>query len=197
MNMRSTSGNRRSRSVDPVGAQSTTHTSNFPPSATSPTARSETSSSRPGNTSSSSATNGSESSRSSTWSHSWISVHERSSSDRAATSWATTLSLTSTGSGPTSRPSASPRLWAESVESRKTRWPCAAAPSAVAAARLVLPTPPLPVCRSTRTVSPLHRPGRAGARNARPAKGLRAGHRPTAAARSGAEASANVVALPS
>ena len=37
-----------------------------------------------------------------------------------------------------------PRLWAESVETTSVRWPSVAARMAVAAERLVLPTPPLP-----------------------------------------------------
>ncbi len=39
---------------------------------------------------------------------------------------------------------ASARLWAASVETTSVRWPSVAERTAVAAERLVLPTPPLP-----------------------------------------------------
>ena len=65
-------------------------------------------------------------------------------------SWLTSISTASSlgaitvGSGPTVRSRASARLWAESVETTSVRWPSFAERTAVAAERLVLPTPPLP-----------------------------------------------------
>ena len=57
------------------------------------------------------------------------------------------------GASPRGRSKASARLWAGSVETIRVRWPAAAQRTAVAAATVVLPTPPLPVNSRTRTPS--------------------------------------------
>ena len=105
MKKRSTSGKRNRRRVEPVGAQSTTHTSNSPVASTSFTARSATSSSMPGKTSSSSATISSACRRASAArKNAWISDQDRSSSARRRRpSCATTFFATSTGRGPDRR----------------------------------------------------------------------------------------------
>src|SRR5262245_3240062 len=69
----------------------------------------------------------------------------RSASRRLSTSCPQRQSATATGSGPSGRSSESARLWAASVLRTSVRRPSAASRAAVAAATLVLPTPPLPV----------------------------------------------------
>ena len=76
--------------------------------------------------------------------YSWIVPQWLSSSRLTSTSTASRRGRIAVGSAPTSRSSASRRLWAESVETTSVRWPSCAARMAVAADRLVLPTPPLP-----------------------------------------------------
>ena len=63
----------------------------------------------------------------------------------ACTSWPKRLLPIGVGSAPSSVSSESDRLCAGSVESTTVRIPAAAQRRAVAAATLVLPTPPLPV----------------------------------------------------
>ena len=75
----------------------------------------------------------------------WTAAQLASSSRSACTSCAQSRSETGVGSGPSSASSESERLWAGSVESTTVRSPAAAQRRAVAAATLVLPTPPLPV----------------------------------------------------
>ncbi len=76
--------------------------------------------------------------------YSWIVPQWLSSSRFTSISIASRPGSTDVGSAPISRSSASPRLWAESVDTTSVRWPRCAARMAVAAERLVFPTPPLP-----------------------------------------------------
>ena len=141
-----TSGNESSRSVSPVGAQSTTTQSNSPSSWWRLICSSEKSSSIPGGTvSSSAAMRSTPRSASSSPSQSCTASQWRSISSWACTSWPNRLSATCVGSPPSSASSESERLWAGSVERTTVRRPAAAQRRAVAAATLVLPTPPLPV----------------------------------------------------
>src|SRR5262245_53276994 len=78
----------------------------------------------------------------------------RSASRRLSTSCPHRWSATSTGSGPSGWSSESARLWAASVLSTSVRRPSAASRPAVAAATLVLPTPPLPVYTRMRMSPP-------------------------------------------
>src|SRR3954452_3555644 len=80
-----------------------------------------------------------------------MAAHERSKRRWASTCCTNRCSATSVGSGPTEVPNASASEWAGSVESTSVRLPAAAAPAAVPAAAVVLPTPPLPVNRMIRT----------------------------------------------
>ena len=143
---RATSGNDSSRSVSPVGAQSTITTSHSPDSWCACSRSSANSSSPPGGTVSSSAEiRSTPRSMSSSPSHSCTPDQWRSISSWALTSWPQSPSPAWTGSPPSSAPSDSDRLWAGSVETTSVRWPAAAQPRAVQAATEVLPTPPLPV----------------------------------------------------
>ena len=63
----------------------------------------------------------------------------------ASSSTASRFSATRTMAAPTRRSSTSPTLCAASVLASSVRWPSAASLSALAAATLVLPTPPFPV----------------------------------------------------
>ena len=74
----------------------------------------------------------------------------RSISSWAWTSWPNRFGAAGEGSGPSSTSSESDRLWAGSVERTTVRSPAAAQLRAVAAATLVLPTPPFPVYRMVR-----------------------------------------------
>ena len=76
--------------------------------------------------------------------YSWITPQWLSSSRLTSISTASRLGAIAAGSGPTFRSRASARLWAESVETTRVRLPSWAARTAVAALRLVFPTPPLP-----------------------------------------------------
>ena len=76
--------------------------------------------------------------------YSWIVPQWLASSWLTSTSTASRFGRMAVGSAPTGRSRASARLWAESVETTRVRWPSFAARMAVAAERLVLPTPPLP-----------------------------------------------------
>ena len=141
-----TSGNESSRSVSPVGAQSTITQSNSASSWWRLIHRSEKSSSIPGGTVSSSA----EMRSTPRWasrspSHSCTPSQWRSISSCASTSWPKRLSPAGVGSPPSGISSESDRLCAGSVESTTVRRPSAAQRLAVAAATLVFPTPPLPV----------------------------------------------------
>ena len=78
-------------------------------------------------------------------SHSDTASQWRSISSWALSSWPNRLSDTGVGSLPSGASSESDRLWAGSVDSTTVRSPAAAQRRAVAAATLVLPTPPLPV----------------------------------------------------
>ena len=141
-----TSGKDSSRSVSPVGAQSTITTSNSLSSWWRLIHSSEKSSSMPGGTVSSSAEMRSmpRSARRSP-SHAWTPSQLPSISSWAWTSWPNRLSAICTGSAPSSASSESDRLCAGSVESTTVRSPAVAQRRALAAATLVLPTPPLPV----------------------------------------------------
>ena len=75
----------------------------------------------------------------------WTESQWRSISSWACTSWPNRFGPTWVGSAPSSASSESDRLWAGSVDSTTVRRPAAAQRRAVAAATLVLPTPPLPV----------------------------------------------------
>ncbi len=141
-----TSGNDSSRSVSPVGAQSTITQSNSPDSWWRLSCSRENSSSMPGGTvSSSEEMRSTPRSSSSPPSQPWARSQWRSISSWAWTSWPQRPSPTGVGSLPSGVPSESERLWAGSVESTTVRRPAAAQRRAVAAATLVLPTPPLPV----------------------------------------------------
>src|SRR5260370_747796 len=76
--------------------------------------------------------------------YSWITPQWLPSSLLTSTSTASSLGRISVGSGPTRRSRASARLWAASVDITRVRLPRRAERIAVAAARLVLPAPPLP-----------------------------------------------------
>ena len=141
-----TSGNDSSRSVSPVGAQSTTIASNCSSSWWRLIWSSEKSSSMPGGTVSSSAEmRSTPCSASSSPSHSWTASQWRSISSWACTSWPHSSPPHGVGSLPSSASSESDRLCAGSVDSTIVRIPAAAQRRAVAAATLVFPTPPLPV----------------------------------------------------
>jgi hypothetical protein len=141
-----TSGNESSRSVSPVGAQSTTIASYSSLSWWRLIWSSENSSSMPGGTVSSSAEmRSTPRSASSSPSHSCTASQLRSISCWACTSWPHRLSATCVGSPLSSASSESDRLWAGSVDSTTVRMPAAAQRRAVAAATLVFPTPPFPV----------------------------------------------------
>ena len=143
---RATSGKESSRSVSPVGAQSTTTASHSPLSWWCLSWSSENSSSRPGGTVSSSAVMGfTPRSTSSSPSHSDTPDQWRSISSWAWTCWPHRPSDTAVGSLPTSVSRDSASEPAGSVESTSVRAPAAAQRRAVAAATEVLPTPPLPV----------------------------------------------------
>ena len=141
-----TSGNDSSRSVSPVGAQSTITTSQSPSSTWRLSCSSENSSSPPGGTVSSSAAI-----RSTPWSTNsppsqlWTADQWRSSSSCACTCCAHSPPPTSVGSEPTFVSSDSASECAGSVDSTIVRCPAAAQRRAVAAATEVFPTPPLPV----------------------------------------------------
>ena len=143
---RATSGNDSSRSVSPVGAQSTITASYSPDSWWRLIASRLNSSSIPGGTVSSSALMRSTPrviSRSP--SQSCTPAQLRSISSWALTSWPQSRSPIATGSAPSGWPNTSDRLCAGSVLSTTVRRPAAAQRRAVAAATDVLPTPPLPV----------------------------------------------------
>ncbi len=143
---RATSGNDSSRSVSPVGAQSTTITSHASLRCWAWSANSANSSSIPGGTvSSSAAIRSTPWSTSSSPSHSCTPLQWRSSSRWLSTSWPHSPLPASTGSGPSACSSASDRLCAGSVDSTSVRRPLAAQRRAVLAATEVLPTPPFPV----------------------------------------------------
>ena len=143
---RATSGNDSSRSVSPVGAQSTTITSNSPDSWWRLSCSRAKISSMPGGTVSSSARIRSTPRSDSTLvSQRWTAFQLRSISASAWTSWPHRFSATGTGAGPSGVSSESDRLCAGSVDSTTVRKPRCAIASAVEAATLVLPTPPLPV----------------------------------------------------
>ena len=75
----------------------------------------------------------------------WTALQFASISRSACTSWPQSRSATGVGSAPRSCSKESERLCAGSVDSTTVRSPAAAQRRAVAAATLVLPTPPLPV----------------------------------------------------
>ena len=133
------------RTVSPVGAQSITIVSQRPLSAQAATRTRLNSSSIPGRIASSSATVSSTPRKvMKRVRYSWIVPQWLSSSRLTSTSTASSRSRMRVGSEPMSMSSASRRLWAESVETTSVRRPSAAVRMAVAADRLVLPTPPLP-----------------------------------------------------
>ena len=74
----------------------------------------------------------------------WMIPQWLESSSFTSTSTASSLSSMRVGRGPTGLSRASARLWAESVESTRVRFPSRAERTAVAAERLVFPTPPFP-----------------------------------------------------
>ena len=146
------SGRDSSRIVSAVGAQSTTRTSHSPDSAwvlMSPRAKT---SSSPGTTASSSASMASTPAQSNTsTSQSWISPQDSSIRSWASSCWPESPGAITVGSDPSGTPKLSASEWAGSVEMTSVRRPASAQRSAVAAATDVLPTPPLPVKRRTRT----------------------------------------------
>ncbi len=151
IHQRATSGNDSSRSVSPVGAQSTTITCQSPDCHWACSRSSENSSSIPGGTVSSAAEMRSmPRSASSSPSHCLTADQWRSSSSWAETWSPQSRSETAVGSEPMALPSESERLCAGSVESTSVRRPAAAHARAVHAATDVLPTPPLPVYRIVR-----------------------------------------------
>jgi hypothetical protein len=143
---RAASGNESSRSVSPVGAQSTTIASHSPDSAWRLSCSRLNSSSAPGGTvSSSAAIRSTPRSASTPPSHSCAADQLRSSSSCACTCCAHTPSPIAVGSAPTAACSDSASECAGSVERTSVRAPAAAQRRAVAAATDVFPTPPLPV----------------------------------------------------
>jgi hypothetical protein len=143
---RAASGNDSSRSVSPVGAQSTMIASHSPESAWRLSWSRLNSSSPPGGTvSSSAAIRSTPRSASTPPSHSCTADQWRSSSSCACTCCAHRRSPTGVGLEPTSSWSESASEWAGSVERTSVRAPASAQRRAVAAATEVLPTPPLPV----------------------------------------------------
>jgi hypothetical protein len=84
--------------------------------------------------------------------YSWISRQLASSRAWLSICSAQSRSVTWRGSAPSSTSKESAREWAGSVDMTRVRCPRAAALAAVAAATVVLPTPPLPVNRRMRTV---------------------------------------------
>ena len=140
---RAASGNESSRSVSPVGAQSTTIASHSPDSAWRLSWSRLNSSSAPGGTvSSSAAIRSTPRSASTPPSQPCTADQFCSSSSCACTCWAHTPPPTSVGSEPTVSWSDSASECAGSVESTRVRPPMR---RAVAAATEVFPTPPLPV----------------------------------------------------
>ena len=77
--------------------------------------------------------------------YAWIAPQDLATSCMTSDSCAQRFGATSTGSAPSSRSNASPSECARSVEITIVRAPRLAHRSAVAAATLVFPTPPLPV----------------------------------------------------
>ena len=75
----------------------------------------------------------------------WIVPQYRSMLKNTSGSWPQRFSAICFGSAPSGTSNESPRLWAMSVEMASVRRPRSAHRIAVAAATLVLPTPPLPV----------------------------------------------------
>jgi hypothetical protein len=164
---RATSGNDSSRSVSPVGAQSTTTTSCSPASWWRLSASSENSSSRPGGTVSSSALmRSTPRSISIEPSQSCTPFQLRSSSAWAETCWPHRHGPIGAGSVPSGTCSASASECAGSVDSTTVRSPAAAQRRAVAAATDVFPTPPLPVYRIVRGAMACADPTRGAARSA-------------------------------
>ena len=84
--------------------------------------------------------------------YSWMSRQFASSRAWLSICSAHSRSATGRGSAPSSTSKESAREWAGSVDITRVRCPRAAAWAAVAAATVVLPTPPLPVNRRMRTV---------------------------------------------
>ena len=143
---RAASGNESSRSVSPVGAQSTMIASHSPDSTWPLSTSSENSSSPPGGTvSSSAAIRSTPRSISSPPSQSETALQCCSSSSWACTCCARRRLPTFVGSPPTSSCSTSASECAGSVEITSVFRPSAAQRRAVAAATDVFPTPPLPV----------------------------------------------------
>src|SRR6266511_5122484 len=113
------------------------------------------SSSRPGMTDSSSASTVSTPPQlSRLMTYSWISRQLASSRAWVSICSAHRRSLTWRGSAPSSASKESASEWAGSVDITSVRWPRSAALAAVAAATVVLPTPPLPVNNRIRTRAP-------------------------------------------
>ena len=141
-----TSGNERRRSVSPVGAQSTITQSKRSSSWWRLICSSENNSSMPGGTVSSSAEilstprSASSSPSQSPTASQWVSI-----CSWACTSWPQRFGAISLGSPPSCSSSESDSECAGSVERTTVFSPAAAQRRAVAAATLVLPTPPLPV----------------------------------------------------
>ncbi len=143
---RAASGKESSRSVSPVGAQSTTIASHSPDSTWCLSTSRLNSSSPPGGTvSSSAAIRSTPRSISSPPSHSETALQWCSSSSCARICCACSLWATFVGAPPTSACSTSASECAGSVEITSVLSPWAAQRRAVAAATDVLPTPPLPV----------------------------------------------------
>ena len=143
---RAASGKLSSRSVSPVGAQSTTITSHSPDSTWALSTSRLKSSSPPGGTvSSSAAIRSVPRSISSPPIHSLTAPQCSSISSCACTCWACRRGPTSVGRPSTGASRTSAIECAGSVEMTSVRAPAAAQRRAVAAATEVLPTPPLPV----------------------------------------------------
>ena len=149
-----TSGSESRRSVSAVGAQSTTTMSNAPLSTCVLTSMRLKISSSPGITVSSSAWIASVPAQFISWmKYSWISRQFPSRRSCASICCPHRRSAISVGNEPISASNESPSEWAGSVLITSVRRPARAARTAVAAATVVLPTPPLPVNRITRTAS--------------------------------------------
>src|SRR5690606_39536336 len=148
------SGSASSRSVSAVGPQSTTTFSHGPLSARRCTSLNDSSSSTPGSTVSSSASSWSNPSPDNmSRSCSRNVPHALSVRPRMSTCAPYRKPSTSEGSSCNGCPTASEREWAGSVDTISVLRPRRASHAAVAAARVVLPTPPFPVNSRMRTLA--------------------------------------------
>ncbi len=145
--------------VSAVGAQSTTTTSHSPDVACCLMSARANTSSRPGMTESSSASRPSTPAQAKTsFSHPWISCQDSSMRSCASSCWPERVVVIGETIGPRGTSKASASECAGSVDSTMVRRPASAQRNAVAAAVVVLPTPPLPVNSRIRASPGIRRP---------------------------------------